>query len=451
MRTPGCTTNRGGRVRSKRIFGAISVIVASIIFLTYIDATALLGGVGDGDQEYNCGTCHITQGTGTNTMTASILNPYTEQSITVIVSVTETQLTTNKIIGVVLAKSLASTPSHPSIDGWTITSDPNGNSPPHNYNEKVSEGVGSPVTFMWTLKAPATPGEYHLYARVYHGGGGTPYYEDTTTGLTFTVAESTSPQFVYIDPPESASVGVPIPINATIKDDVGLTAATLYYKGVGETQHSSIDMSLFSGTSSNGNWKAEIPAQATLGRVYFYINATDGVSYTNTEEYQIEITEYLDLVPLNITLSNGNPHVNEELIIRATIKNDGDKDVDNVRITFLDYYYIVAHAKYIGIVSNVTIPKHEVVEVNVWWVPQADGIHKIGVLVDPENMIEEANESNNVLRLNVTVSLRQSGDFTIPTLEELLGIWPILVALAAVVITVVVFSIQKKTRRKWKQ
>jgi hypothetical protein len=438
-------------MEKKGIAATIFVIAVSILFLTHVNTTAFQNGVGDSDQEFDCGSCHGTLGTGSVIMSSSTSNPYTEDPVTVTVEVTESQLGTNSIVGVVLSKSLTGTPSNPSEDGWLIVSDPNGNPEPYNFNEIVSPGAGSTVTFEWELRAPASSGNYHLYARVYHGGSGTAYYEDCSIGLTFTVEAATFPQFVYLQPPVSAASNVPIPVNATIKDDVGVTAAKLYFLGTDASKYSSIDMSRISGDAKKGNWKGEIPAQTELGSLRLYVEASDGTSTSKSDEYLMEITESLDLVPLDIVLSETEPAVNEELVITAKIKNDGQKDLEDVRIMFLDYYYVVSHAKYIGIVSNVSIQKNETVEVNVWWLPQAEGEHRIGVLVDPDDTIDESDEFNNVLTMNVSVTLSKHEGLQLPSLQDIAGAWPFIVAGAAAAVVAVVLLYRRKLARSVKR
>lgn len=134
-------------------------------------------GVGSGNQEYNCGgSCHTTASASVVTMTASKLDPLTNEQITVTVTVSGAEAS-NSPLGVFLVRSKTPTNSQPSVDGWVVVSDPSG-STTFNYYEEASVTGG--VTWTWTLRAPPNPGTYFLYAREHHGNGAE-YFKDVTT------------------------------------------------------------------------------------------------------------------------------------------------------------------------------------------------------------------------------------------------------------------------------
>ncbi|MCK5291316.1 MAG: hypothetical protein KAR39_04820 [Thermoplasmata archaeon] len=174
--------------RRMAIFVASFLLVTGIFVFTPNDIQGFLGGVGDGKFSYGGCSCHIGEaqrGDGTMTLWASTLEADANQEVTVIVNVTETVLTNDKIIGVFLLRAMTGSDSdQPSEDGWRIDSDPNGNE--NNYVIKNATGLGSPVSFQWVLLAPFRGGTYDLTARAQHGGNLNSWFE-TGEVLTFSV------------------------------------------------------------------------------------------------------------------------------------------------------------------------------------------------------------------------------------------------------------------------
>lgn len=273
----------------KRALLAAFAAAWAVILVAAGTGLGFSGGNGDANEEYDSGgSCHGTLGSGSVTGTASTLSPTVGQSITVTITVTANELTSLNKVGVFLVRALQTSNSQPSVDGWVILSDPNGHQ--FNYVEKTAGGVGSPVDFTWTMKAPTTVGTYHLYARTHHGGGGTPYYMDITSGLTMTVVPAVAgrPEIDH-QPPTGVRPGAQIVIDAAI---VNATSANLTWKNTSMASPSLVPMTNTSVYSSGRGWifTATIPAQPGPTRIDYSINATgSGGSFEST--YTLNVTE----------------------------------------------------------------------------------------------------------------------------------------------------------------
>jgi hypothetical protein len=271
----------------KRALIAASAAMWAVILVAAGTGFGFSGGAGDANEEYDSGgSCHGTLGTGSITGTASTLSPTVGQSITVTITVIANELSAANMLGVFLVRALQTTNSQPSVDGWVILSDPNGHQ--FNYVEKTASGVGSPVDFMWSLKAPTTTGTYHLYARTHHGGG-SEYYMDFMTGLTFTVVPAVAgrPEIDH-QPPTEVRPGAQIAISAIL---VNATSADLTWKSTSMASPLTVSMTNTSTPSGRGwVYTATIPAQPGPTRIDYAINATgSGGSFEST--YTVSVTE----------------------------------------------------------------------------------------------------------------------------------------------------------------
>lgn len=125
-------------------------------------------------------------------------------------------------------------------------------------------------------------------------------------------------------------------IYATIADDKKIESAKVYYKSNVSSSFESIDMQI----TENDNYRAIISAENILGSfITYYIEASDGINVTKTEEYTVNIksnnpdnqnqsplliTELLPDSKTNINGSDGYEFIE--------IYNNTDKDID-----FKDY------------------------------------------------------------------------------------------------------------------
>ena len=248
------------------IFAALFLMVTGIFVFAPDDIQGFPGGGGDGKFGYGGCSCHTGEaqrGDGTMTLWASTLQPDANQEVTVIVNVTETVLTNDKIIGVFLLRALTGSDSdQPSEDGWRINSDPNGNE--NNYVVKTATDLGSPVSFQWVLQAPFRGGTYNLTTRVHHGGNSNSWFE-TGEVLTFAV---TGTQLISTN----LALDAPEEVN---EDEQFTTSARL--------------------TNEDGDplkgFQVDFFRITTYGNLYLGSNITDtdGIAYHSDVSYEIGI------------------------------------------------------------------------------------------------------------------------------------------------------------------
>jgi hypothetical protein len=78
-----------------------------------------------------------------------------------------------------------------------------------------------------------------------------------------------------------------VKMNATVTDNETVSSVTLYYKLKDEEDFQSI---LMNTDSEDGtNFSGEIPAASLESDITYYIEATDGINSTKTEEYQVKV------------------------------------------------------------------------------------------------------------------------------------------------------------------
>lgn len=104
----------------------------------------------------------------------------------------------------------------------------------------------------------------------------TDFTESEPSGKVVVTAMDTMAPNIYHSPVYHAFTGSNLVISATVTDNVGITAATLYYRTVGSETWKTAEM-----TSYNDKYSAIIPAaDLTLDGLEYYIDATDGISHT---------------------------------------------------------------------------------------------------------------------------------------------------------------------------
>jgi hypothetical protein len=269
----------------------VLVLFAAVAFLLVADSRAYTGGLGDSSQDYNCGgSCHIgptNHGTGVIEISASKASVITGQGIVITANVTEDQLGGDTLVGAFLLRSTTGTGDDPALDGWEILQDPNGGT--KNYVELVSPGAGLVTTFRWTLKAPATPGDYSLVVRVHHGSTArNALWEDSTA---FVVAVTPIPPGVpSIDhtPVSTGYVNQEIPVEAWVVN--ATTGVFLHWRKAGEATFRSIEMTNTSlADGERWRYEAAIPAQGAEGGLQYYLVATRDTLYTDTPTFSVTI------------------------------------------------------------------------------------------------------------------------------------------------------------------
>lgn len=275
----------------KRRLLLLLLAIASVIALIGIESTAYTGGFPDSDEDYSCGgSCHVgpaNHGTGIISISADKESVITGQTIVITVEVTETQLGGDEKIGVFLLRSMTGENDRPSLDGWEILQDPNGGT--HNYVEQVSPGPGVTVAFNYTLKAPASPGDYNLYARAHHGSTArNALWEDSTVYVVTVTPIPPGVPIIDHTPLSLAYVGHEIPIEAWVTN--ATTGVFVHWKPADDSNFSSVEMTNTSEVS-DGAWKyvATLPAASEETELSYYLVATRGDLYTDTATFTLRI------------------------------------------------------------------------------------------------------------------------------------------------------------------
>ncbi len=91
-----------------------------------------------------------------------------------------------------------------------------------------------------------------------------------------------------------------------------------------------------------------------------------------------------------IKFSNNNPNQGETIKINAAIKNIGQKNATNVKVSFFDEQYLIKQ-------NIISIDGKNETNTSVDWLARG-GKHEIKLVIDPEDEIFEYNETNNTLK-----------------------------------------------------
>lgn len=167
------------------IFGATAIVIA-------VD-----GGVQDTDMPTPTGECHTGLGCHTVRNADGIINlnaiandgewntPGESGSLKVTVNI-DLADSEDDLAGIMLLD--ADSADNIKAAGWIITSDPNSNPQPHNYNLKDS--VIEDVDFIWTVNAPESLRTYRIFARVLFDDRGPDHNVSDTVEISFPVGAS---------------------------------------------------------------------------------------------------------------------------------------------------------------------------------------------------------------------------------------------------------------------
>ena len=153
--------------------------------------------------------------------------------------------------------------------------------------------------------------------------------------------------------------------------------------------------------SYSGSGKAYVADLGTDGRKEVILGSGASVYALATTVVQLPD---LTLSPDDITFSNPNPVVGDEITIRAEISNTGDDDANDVIVQFFNGD-LDSGGVQIGddqVLSFVAAGSSEMAQVN--WVAE-EGTHEIYVIIDPNNDISESNEDNNKAYNSVVVAV----------------------------------------------
>ncbi|MCW3129974.1 MAG: hypothetical protein N2V75_07760, partial [Methanophagales archaeon] len=96
-----------------------------------------------------------------------------------------------------------------------------------------------------------------------------------------------------VQEPEEPCAGDDVAITAHVTDNVGVTSVTLTY------DRTAVDMTLYSGSATDGNWTSNIPAQAACTTLNITIVASDAEGNQDTETHE---KHWRDCSPPEVTI-----------------------------------------------------------------------------------------------------------------------------------------------------
>lgn len=137
---------------------------------------------------------------------------------------------------------------------------------------------------------------------------------------------------------------------------------------------------------------------------YVYVTWSDTRNAGDQDIYFARApAEIADLQPISIDFNPPSP-VGEYILVglNATITNNGDRESINVEVQF--FHEDPSLGEQIG--SNLTIPLIRAGGkgyAETSWLATPLGFHEVFVVVDPENIVTESNESNNILSAIIEV------------------------------------------------
>lgn len=149
-----------------KIFVICAILSFILVFIIQSPAMAFENGTGDLDT--SCTNCHSNGGSGTIEV---IVLPHTMEANQTNINFSVTVNIGSMNSDVVFAGVMLLTGEGENIKnaGWEITSTPNNNEYPYNYNEKT--WPNGDTTFTWILTAPPTADSYTIKARMLYEGG----------------------------------------------------------------------------------------------------------------------------------------------------------------------------------------------------------------------------------------------------------------------------------------
>ncbi len=129
-----------------------------------------------------------------------------------------------------------------------------------------------------------------------------------------------------------------------------------------------------------------------MGNIIPEINESNNEAFIN-----ISVKTKADLTPQSIGFSKQNPMEKDRITISSSIMNKGETDAYNVIVRLLIDSSIVSETTFD------IIPANESRSIFVEWNPEA-GSHEIKIITDPDNIINEINESNNEIISPIEIS-----------------------------------------------
>jgi methanogen extracellular protein (TIGR04279 family) len=104
-----------------------------------------------------------------------------------------------------------------------------------------------------------------------------------------------------------------------------------------------------------------------------------------------------DLTPTTITVAPPEPSVGENCTVNVTVLNTGTAESPPFKVL------LKADGLTVQTLTVEKLPVNGLAVLRFTWTPTRSGNHTLTVIADPDNAVEELNETNNVLSITVTV------------------------------------------------
>ena len=219
------------------------------------------------------------------------------------------------------------------------------------------------------------------------------------------VAENTTLELIILDVsvPESVKEGDNIAITVKIKNNgtenipQEKPIEDKLYIDDGNT--SADKNSIFTGLSSdafiylNLSWTAELGDHALTVKLYYDGNEVD------RRDVPITVSEGEVDLKLNGIYIEGNPRLGESVTIFANATNIGKNTTETVKASF----YVDGNFEQSNTVEGLN--KDETYNFSFNWVPEHFDNRALNVTLDPENKIDEEDETNNYIEIDVFVDV----------------------------------------------
>jgi uncharacterized repeat protein (TIGR01451 family) len=236
----------------------------------------------------------------------------------------------------------------------------------------------------------------------------------------------------YTDPPANVSVTVdnlPTSITATINLDpetveeegtVSVFGTVIYNTG-DPVEGALINVTIFNEvggwettTSSGGSYAVDITAPDTSGDFRVYVDAEKD-SFTDTQYQFLTVTPVpekpdLTLTSNDIDFNPSAPFSGETVQITITVYNIGDSNANNVLVNVYDGNPQSGGTSIGSKTASVTANSQTDVIVD-WTTTGITGTFTVNVILDPNDDIEEDDESNNQAQKPITIAGKP--DFTL--------------------------------------
>ncbi|UCH89063.1 MAG: hypothetical protein JSV49_12660 [Thermoplasmata archaeon] len=206
------------------------------------------------------------------------------------------------------------------------------------------------------------------------------------------------------------------------------------------------------------NIEIDYPSDENMDPMWFYIevesagaretNSADLTPDNNLVDLTLEV-KYSDLTfdttlgKNGLEISGKRSEDSPQLNMRATIRNIGEIFAKNVEIAlFIDGQYL--DSRKVEILVNSTGTEYHDILVAFSWKPVA-GSHKIEIKIDPDELIVESNENNNVV--SETVNIEEQSAFT-SFLSNRLTCPIIFVILAAAIVGITIYYVLRSKKEE---